>query len=98
MLVLGFIVSKALRARIDDEPARPCGCVGQDGAVVGDAAVADPLFAAVDLVADDLAVFFDAIGGGLQSTQVAASFRLRRAVGKENAFVSDLGQPLLLLL
>jgi hypothetical protein len=66
--------------------------------MVRNSAVADPLLAAVDLVADNLAVSFDAIGGRLQRAQVATRFWFGRAVGKQNAFVGDLAQPLLFLL
>src|SRR5271167_2161936 len=98
VLILGLIVSKALHALLHDEPAWPYGRVGQYGVNIGDATVADPLLAAVDLVANDLAVFLDAIGGRLQCTQVAASFRLRRAVSEQNSFLSNATQPFLLLL
>jgi hypothetical protein len=65
VLVLRLIVSKTLGACVHDEPAWPYGRIGQDGAIVSNSAVADPLLAAVDLVADDFAIFFDAIGGRL---------------------------------
>ena len=98
VLVLRLVVREALGACVDNEPGGPGGRVGQNRVVVGDAAVRDPLLAAVDLVADDLAIFLDAVGGGLQRAQVAAGFRLGCAVGEENALVGDPAQPLLLLL
>src|SRR5271167_1957588 len=98
MLVFRLVVGEARYALFHDEPAWPYGRVGQYGVSIGDATVADPLLAAVDLVANDLAVFLDAIGGRLQRAQVAAGFRLRRAVGEQNSFFSDATQPFLLLL
>ena len=56
MLVLRLVVREARRAFLHDEPARTAGRVRQNRVGVGDAAVADPLLAAVDLVADDPAV------------------------------------------
>ena len=89
VLVFGLVVSETLRALFDDEPARTRGSIRQDRVGVGDAAVADPLLAAVDLVADDLAVFDDAIGGGLQRSQIAAGFGLGRAVGEQQSLFGD---------
>src|SRR5271157_696917 len=51
VFVLRFVVAEALGALLHDEPTGTRGCIRQNGVDVGDAAVADPLFAAVDLVA-----------------------------------------------
>ena len=56
MLVFRLVVGEALGALLHDKPTRPAGGIGQDGVDIGDAAVADPLLVAVDLVADDFAV------------------------------------------
>ena len=67
----------------------PAGGVGQDRVAVGDAAVADPLLAAGDPVADDLAVLLHRHRRGGERPEVAAGLGLGRAVGVE---VAVLGQ------
>ena len=79
----GLPEREALRPLVHDEPGRAAGGVGQDRVEVGDAAVADPLLAAGDPVADDLAVLLDRDGRGRQRPEVAAGLRLGGAVGEE---------------
>ena len=76
----------------------PPGSVGQDRVPVGDAAVADPLLAAGDPVADDLAVLLDRDGRGRERPEVAAGLRLGRAVGVEVAVLGQRPEPIGLLL
>ena len=98
VLVLRFGLCEAVRASLDHEPARPAWRLGQDGVHVGDAAVADPLLATVEPVADDVPVLLDWSGGRLEGGEVAAGFGLGGAVGEQDPLVGDPGQPLLLLL
>ena len=98
MLVFRLAVREALGALFHDEPARPAGSVGQDGVRVGDAAVADPLLAAGDLVPVNAAVLDHRLGRGLQGAEVAAGFRLGGAVGEQHAFFGDAASSNLLLL
>ena len=98
MLVFRFVVGKTLRAFFHDEPTRTAGRVGQNRVGIGDSAVADPLFIAVDFVADDPAVFGDAVCRGAQRSQIAAGFRLGGAIGKQQSFFRDARQPDFLLL
>ncbi len=89
MLVFRLVVGKARRAFFYDEPGRTAGRVGQNGVSISNAAVADPLLAAIDLVADNLAVLDDAVGRGLQRSQIAAGFRFGGAVGEQNSLFRD---------
>ena len=59
VLIFRLVVTEALRALFHDEPARTAGRVGQNRVGIGDSAVADPLFVAIDLVTDDAAVLRD---------------------------------------
>jgi hypothetical protein len=76
----------------------PPGVFARIGVSVGDSAVADPLFAAVDLVADDAVVLHHAVGSGLQGSQIAARFRFGGAVGEQQSLFRDARQPDFLLL
>ena len=76
----------------------PGGRIRQDRVGVRHPAVADPLLAAVDLVAGDPVAVHHPLGGGLQRRQVAAGVRLGGAVGEQNPFFRDARQPDLLLL
>ncbi len=98
VLVLGLAVREALGPAVDEEPARPAGRVRQDRVAIGDPAVADPLLAAADPVARELAVLLDRHRGRRQRPQVAAGLRLGRAVGVELALLRQLAEPLGLLL
>ena len=97
MLVFGFVVGESLGVFFDDEPSRAGWRAGQDRVRSGDAAVADPLLVAVDLVADDAAILHHAVGGGAKSAEIAARFRFGRAVGEEQSFIGDAAQPDFLL-
>ena len=97
-LSLRLVVGETRRALLHYEPTRAARRIRQNRVGVGDAAVADPLLAAVDLVADDLAVLHHAIRRGLQRPQIAARVRLGGAVGEQHAFLGDARQPELLLL
>src|ERR1039458_7294763 len=71
VLVFRFVVADPLGAFLQDEPTGTGGCIRQNRVSVGHPAVADPLFAAVDLVAhDSIAVIavHHTLGGGLPST------------------------------
>jgi len=61
-------------------------------------AVADPLLAPADLVADDRAVFLDRNGFGGHGGEVAARARFGRAVADEQRLVGDLAHPEMFLL
>jgi hypothetical protein len=98
VLVFRMAGREARRAAGHHEPRRPLGGARQDGAEVGDRAVGDPLLAPVDAVAGDHAIDDDALGHGLQRTQVAAGVRLSGAVGKHHALFGDGTQPAQLLL
>src|SRR5579864_5985713 len=64
VLVLWFVVRETLRTVFDDEPTWTAGRVGQYCVSAGDSAIADPLFVAVDLVADDAPVLQDRVRRG----------------------------------
>jgi hypothetical protein len=98
VLILRLVVAEAFRVFFYDEPTRTTGRVGQDCVGVSNSAVADPLLGSVDLVADDPAVLGDPVRGGLQRSQIAAGFRLSRAVGEQQSLFRDARQPVLLLL
>ena len=98
MLVLGLAGGEALRPLVHEEPGRAAGGIGQDRVAVGDAAVADPLLAPRDPVADDRAVLVHRHGRGGERPQVAAGLGLGRAVGVEVAVLGQLPEPLGLLL
>ena len=98
VLVLGLPVREALGPLVHEEPGRAAGSVGQDRVAVGDAAVADPLLAAGDPVADDLAVLLDRHGRGGERPEVAPGLRLGGAVGVEVAVLGQRAEPLGLLL
>ena len=85
-------------APLHDEPARAGGRIRQHRVRVGDAAVADPLLAAVDTVSHDAAVFLHAVRRGLQGAQIAAGVGLGGAVGEQQALFGDARQPEFLLL
>ena len=53
MLIFRLVMLEARRAFFHNEPARSSGGSSQNRVSIGDAAVADPLFQAVDLIADD---------------------------------------------
>jgi hypothetical protein len=93
VLVLGLGLREALGPALDDEPARPARAVGQDGVGVGDPAVADPLLAPVEAVAHHAPVLLHGGGGGLQRAEVAARLGLGRAVGEQEAFLGEPGEP-----
>ena len=93
MLVLGPVLAEALGAAVEDEPGRPARRLGQNGVLVSDAAIADPLLAAVQPVAGDLAVFDDRRRGRLQRAKVAACLRLGGAVGVHDPALGDLTEP-----
>ena len=98
MLVLGLAVREARGVTVDHEPGRPAGRQRQHRAGIGDAAVGDPLLAAVDPVADDRAVLEPGVGGRLQRAEVAAGLGLGGAVGQQEALLGDPAEPELLLL
>ncbi len=98
VLVLRLAVTEVLGVALDDEPAGSAGRQGEDGEDVRHAAVADPLLAARELVADDRAVLLDGDGGGAQRREIAAGLGLGGAVGHEDALVGDASEPVLLLL
>src|ERR1700687_1181631 len=92
VLVFRFIVSETFRVFLNNEPSWPCGCAGQDRVCASDSAVADPLLVAVNLVADDFAVFHDSIGSGAERPQIAARLWFRGAVGEKQDLISDAAQ------
>ena len=98
MLVLGTVLGEPLGAAVKDEPGRPARGTGQDRVLVGDAAVADPLLAAVQPVSGDRPAVQHGSRGCLQRGEVAARVGLRRTVGVQDAAFGDLGEPLALLL
>ena len=59
VLVFRFVVGEALGALLHDEPTRAGGRIRQNRVSVGHSAVADPLLAAVDLVAGDAVALHD---------------------------------------
>ncbi len=98
VLVLGLAGREALGALVDEEPGRPARRVGEDRVAVGHAAVADPLLAARDPVADDLAVLLDRHRRRGERPEVAPGLGLGRAVGVEVPVLGQLAQPGRLLL
>src|SRR5205085_1075102 len=98
VLVLRLVRREALRALLQDEPGRTTGRQREDRVGVGDAAVADPLLASRDPVADDRAVPLDGRRDGAQRAEVAAGVGLGGPVGEQDALLRDPGEPRLLLL
>ena len=98
VLVLGLAVGESLEARVEHEPRRTSGRVGEDRVEVGDTAVGDPLLAPRDAIADDHAVVGDGHRHRLQRPEVAPGLGLGGAVRHQQPLVGDASHPLLLLL
>ena len=97
VLLLRALVAEARRLALHDEPARASRREREHGGDLGHAAVADPLLATVEPVADDPAALLDARGGGAEGGEIAARLGLRGSVGHEEPLLGDAGQPVALL-
>src|SRR5690606_1795804 len=91
-------VAEPFSPALDHEPRGPAGSEGEDSVEVGDAAVADPLLAAADLIAADVTVFLHRHGFGAHGRQIAAGLWLGRAIGHQQGLISDATHPVCPLL
>src|SRR5581483_12502056 len=80
VLVFRLVVLESRCSGFDDEPAWARRSVRQNGVSARNPPVADPLLAAVQLVADDAVAVRDPVRRALQRAEVAARVRLGRAV------------------